>query len=38
MAWVAFTVGTAAHGCQVGAPDVAERASRAAAGLLTWYA
>jgi hypothetical protein len=38
MAWVAFTVGTAAHGSQDGAPDVAERASRAAAALLTWYA
>jgi hypothetical protein len=38
MAWVAFTVDTAAHGCQDGAPDVAERASVAAAALLTWYA
>jgi hypothetical protein len=38
MAWVAFTVGTAEHGCQFDAPDEAGRASRAAARLLTLYA
>jgi hypothetical protein len=37
MAFVAFTVGTAVHGCQADA-DAAERASAAAARLLTWYA